>query len=137
MRSANITGSILIGLLILLPGIVSTHEANATDATTPGELRTYSTIHSIGVEWDIIGDANHNAVCKVQYQTTGGANAWKDAFALVRVHCFNAWGERKANRPYNMVAGSIFFLEPDTAYQVRLDLADPDGGADTQTVAIR
>ena len=124
-------------LLVLLLGPVSTHGADATDATVPGELRSYSTIHSIGVEWDITGDANHNAIFKVQYRARGPTEAWKDASRLLRVDCFNAWSERKADRPYNMVAGSIFFLEPDTAYQVRLDLSDSDGGSDTRTVSIR
>jgi hypothetical protein len=137
MNRTNLTNSLRIGLLILLLGIVTTNQAHAEDATTPGKLRTYSTMQSIGIEWDLTGDANHNAGCKVQYRPEGSGKAWRDALALLRSDCFNSWGERRADRPYNLLAGSIFFLQPDTAYQVRLELADPDGGKATQTVTIR
>ena len=36
----------------------------------------------------------------------------------------------------NMLAGSVLFLNPGTAYQVRLTFADPDGGSDQQTVTV-
>ena len=36
----------------------------------------------------------------------------------------------------NMLAGSILFLSPNAAYEVRLTLADPDGGAAAQTVTV-
>ena len=36
----------------------------------------------------------------------------------------------------NMLAGRILFLSPNTAYEIRLTFADPDGGATTQTVAV-
>ena len=42
------------------------------NALTPGELRSYSTLHSIGIEWDVAGDANHNASCPVQYRAQDG-----------------------------------------------------------------
>ena len=117
--SANSTSATLVGLLVLVMGILSTHDANAADATTSGELRTYSTINSIGVEWDITGDANHNAVVGVQYRA-GASAPWQDAFPLFRVD-FNG---------FNMLAGSIFFLAPGTAYDVKLDLTDADGGGE-------
>ena len=28
-----------------------------------------------------------------------------------------------------LFAGSIFFLQPDTAYELKLNLVDPDGGS--------
>ena len=39
----------------------------------------------------------------------------------------------------NMFAGSVLDLEPDTAYDVRLTLADPDGvsGETTRTLTVR
>ena len=103
---------------------------------TPGELRSYWTIHSIGFEWDIDGDANHNAACQVQYRAQG-TGAWKHALPLLRVDYFGWYAETKADRAYNMLAGSILFLEPGTAYEVKLDLADPDGGNATKTLLIR
>jgi hypothetical protein len=91
---------------------------------------SYSTIHSIGIEWGISGDANHNATVNVHYRVQG-TRAWKAALPLVRVD--NAYNG-------NGFAGSILFLHPDTTYKVRLELSDPDGGADGRrmlTVATR
>ena len=90
------------------------------DSTIPGTLVLYSTIHSIGVEWDITGDDNHNAVCSVQYRKQG-TSAYLDAHGLYRVDF----------ETYNMLAGSILFLEANTTYEVRLVLNDLDGGSIT------
>ncbi|HKT79630.1 MAG TPA: right-handed parallel beta-helix repeat-containing protein [Vicinamibacterales bacterium] len=92
--------------------------------TAPGAIRSYSTISSIGVEWDISGDADHDATAAVQYRQAG-TTAWKTALPLVRVD-YNA----------NMLAGSVLFLSPATSYEVRLSLSDPDGGGSTQTVTV-
>jgi hypothetical protein len=105
------------------------------DGATAGEIRSYSTIHSIGIEWDLEGDANHNASCKVQYRVRGQP-AWKEAMPLLRVDYSGWYAETKADRAYNMLAGSLLFLEPATPYEVRLDLADPEGGSTSRTVAI-
>ena len=55
-----------------------------------------------------------------------GTTAWRSALSLVRVDYNGS----------NMLAGSILFLSPNAAYEIRLTLADPDGGATTQTVAV-
>src|SRR5436190_9611589 len=67
------------------------NERSATDpakplpAATPGELKSYSTLHSLGFEWDLGGgDTNHNATCKVQYRRTD-ETAWHEALPLFRV----------------------------------------------------
>ncbi len=99
--------------------------AHRMPTVTPGELRSYATIHSIGIEWDITGDENHNAECSVQYRALGTTD-WQPALPLFRVD-FN--GE-------NMLAGSIFFLDAATSYEIRLTLSDPDGGSDTRTVTV-
>jgi len=129
----------LLALLTMLGGMVnisashngggqvpgsSAQSPGSLDAT-PGELRSYATIHSIGIEWDITGDDNHDAECQVQYRVQG-TSAWKQALPLFRVD-FNG---------SNMLAGSVFFLEPGVNYQVQLDLSDPDGGSDSQVVTI-
>ena len=97
----------------------------AQNGTTPGQVLTYSTIRSIGVEWDISGDANHNARVSVQYRVQG-TPAWSAALPLVRVD-YNG---------FNGLAGSVLFLDPDTTYEVKLDLLDPDGGAASRTVMV-
>lgn len=101
-----------------------------------GELRSYSTLHSIGIEWDLAGDANHDATCNVQYRAQGEAG-WKPALPLFRVDYHGWYDDRKADRAYNMFAGSILFLHPDTTYEVQLDLADPDGGSAAKVIAIK
>ena len=101
----------------------------ATDRlpVVPGALRRDATIHSIGVEWDLAGDANHNATCRVQFRRRGEAE-WTAALPLFRVDYAWHYGDRQADRPANMMAGSILFLQPGTEYEVRLELQDPDGG---------
>ena len=93
--------------------------------TTAGSLEKYSTINSIGFEWSISGDSNHNAVCLVQYRVNG-SSIWLDAQPLFRVDFQN----------YDMLAGSILFLQEDTEYQVKLELSDSDGGSQTRTEII-
>jgi hypothetical protein len=100
--------------------------ASAQIATTPSASRVYSTIYSIGVEWDVVGDTNHDAVAAVAYRVYG-TTAWTAALPLVRVDSTTGG---------NMLAGSILFLTPDTAYDVRLSLSDPDGGAETRIVNV-
>lgn len=119
--------------------------ANARTATDPlrphpatiaNELRTYSTLHSLGMEWDLTGDTNHNATCRVRYRRADQA-AWHDALPLFRVD-FGPWYYKNVgDRPYNMLAGSILFLRPGTEYVVQLELVDPDGGATQRELTLR
>ncbi len=90
-----------------------------------GQLRSYSTIRSIGLEWDITGDNNRNAVATVQHREQG-ASTWKQAMPLFRVD----------HEGFNMLAGSILFLNPGTTYEVQIDLTDPDGGYENQSITI-
>lgn len=96
------------------------------DALTPGTLRSYSTLHSIGVEWDVTGDADHDASANVQYRVRG-ASAWQSALPLVRVDYNGS----------NMLAGSVLFLQPNTDYDVSLALSDPDGGSEARQIIVR
>ena len=101
----------VIRTLILIP-VALTFGATtlyAQTSTTPSTLNTYSTVRSIGIEWVIVGDSNHNASVAVAYRVQGAAT-WSDALPLVRVDNANA----------NMLAGSILFLAPGTTYDVSL-----------------
>lgn len=113
----------LIG--VVLAALLQAGPAWAVNSTSPGDTSGYSTIRSIGVEWDIVGDDDHDATATVQYRPMG-AGTWQDGLDLVRVD----------HNGYNMLAGSIFFLNPDTMYDVRLTLTDPDGGSQTRTLNI-
>ncbi len=93
--------------------------------TTTGAFQKYSTVKSIGFEWNISGDTNHNAQCLVQYRING-TTTWFDAQPLFRVDF----------QSYNMLAGSILFLDENTEYEVKLDFSDPDGGSEIRTELI-
>src|SRR5439155_738715 len=89
----------------------------------------------------ISGDGNHNAIVRVEYRVLG-ASIWKEALPLIRVDAsgFSILPGINTVLPgFNGFAGSILFLDPDTAYEVKLDLSDPDGGLDSRilTVATR
>lgn len=106
----------------------------------PGEfIIDPPTLENLGFEWFIAGDANRNAVVDVAYRKQG-AKDWKPALPLLR-----AGGERITNRDQldvivpPMFAGSILDLEPDTAYEARFTMTDPDGvgGPATKTMTVR
>jgi len=81
--------------------------ANAQSSnTTPGLLQSYVTARSIGFEWEISGDSDHDAVVAVQYRAQG-ASGWKQALPLFRID-YNG---------FNMLAGSILFLDPGVTYE--------------------
>jgi hypothetical protein len=109
-----------------LGGIAGDVRAQSTEPVAAGALRSYSTIHSIGVEWDVVNDSDHDAAATVKYRVRG-ASAWKSALPLMRVD-FNG---------SNMLAGSLLFLTPDTEYTVQLSLSDPDGGPATREINVR
>jgi len=113
--------SILSILYILSIHLFSVVVVSAASDTIPAALRIYATIHSVGIEWDITGDDDHDAHCQVQYRKQG-TGTWKQAMPLFRID-FNG---------FNGFAGSILFLEPAGVYDVFLNLVDPDGGVENR-----
>ena len=115
----------------------------APSRVTAGELVIDPpTLINLGFEWVIEGDANRNASVAVSYRKAGEAS-WKQAMPLLRLQ-----GERVVQPNVfnltlpNMFAGSILDLEPDTAYEARFVMTDPDGIAGpaanaTKTVTVR
>ena len=59
-------------LFALLSAAAAT--VNAQTGTTPGQLSAYSTIYSIGLEWNIAGDTDHDARAEVWYRVAGGGD---------------------------------------------------------------
>ena len=111
----------------------------AADRTTAGEFVTEPpTLLSLGFEWYIDGDDNRNASVTVSYRRQGDRQ-WKDGLPLLRI------GNERINENAlryvtpNGFAGSIFELEPGTAYECRFVVADPDGvqGRAERTVTVR
>lgn len=84
------------------------------------------TLICLGFEWYIEGDENRNAAVMVQYREQG-ATAWRQGLPLLRI------GRERAGTPEwkfvteDMLAGSILDLKPDTEYEYRLELSDPEG----------
>jgi hypothetical protein len=117
-----ITRNIIFFLMLILSCFL---QATDTRAVTTGDFRSYSTIYSIGIEWDISGDADHNTACTVQYRIDG-QSSWKNGLPLYRVDFNGA----------DMMAGSILFLEPGTHYEVNLQLSDPDDSNESKTFFI-
>ena len=95
------------------------------------------TLISLGFEWYIDGDNNRNASIAVSYRQQG-TTEWKQAQPLFRLQ-----GERiKELAEFvsaNMFVGSIFDLQPNTQYECRFVLSDPDGvrGAKQKIVSVR
>ena len=52
---------------------------------TPGEVRSYSTLRSIGIEWDISGDPDLDTAVSVRFQREEESE-WHEAMPLVRTH---------------------------------------------------
>jgi hypothetical protein len=98
------------------------------------------TLICLGFEWEISGDDNRNATVAVEYRQSG-ANEWKQALPLLRIggeRVFRAAEHLDYTVP-DRFAGSILDLDPDTEYEVRLTMKDPDGvgGIAVQTARVR
>ena len=109
----------------------------AENGVRPGEFIVEPpTLICLGFEWAISGDDNRNATVDVSYRRAGDSQ-WRDALPLLRMG-----GEKIFRAPYTVperFAGSILDLDPDTAYEVRLTMKDPDGvsGQAVQLVKVR
>lgn len=136
-----------IGLVLLSAGLPATQGQRFPlpveidpDIVTPGEfLIEPPTLENLGFEWFIEGDANRDATVAVSYRGQGERD-WRSALPMLR-----AGGERIANGRQldvivpQMFAGSVLDLEPDTAYEIRFVMSDPDGvnGPTTRTMTVR
>jgi hypothetical protein len=129
--------------------------SSAQNNTTSDEFTVEpATLVSLGFEWRITGDDNRNAHVDVRFRKTGESR-WRDALPLMREQHeligdpppspASGRGGAAARYPLfkytapNMFAGSILNLEPDTEYECRFVLADPDGvtGPTEKTVTVR
>ena len=101
------------------------------NAVTPGKVRVDSTFHHVGVLWSIEGDDNLNSTFKIEYRLVSSGE-WKTGAFPMRAHPgIEIDGEELG---LNYWAGSAMFLEPGSRYEIKLTLADPDGGGTTQTI---
>lgn len=95
---------------------------------TPGEFVVeHPTLINLGFEWHIDGDANRNASVEVSFRKPG-ETTWKKGMPLLRLGGEQIYWRNIFNLVTpNMFAGSILDLEPDTAYEARFVMSDPDG----------
>jgi hypothetical protein len=138
MNRFNLRYFIVIAIISAFAFVFELNAENASRAIE-APFKEHPTLHCLGARWKIKGDANRNAVIEVRFRQTG-EEKWRMGFPLFR--CIpNASQGGKSTRlgvPGGwMFAGSIFDLEPDTNYEVRLNLKDPDGGGEEQVLTMK
>src|SRR5688572_5198734 len=127
-------------LLAVLP-FLTVVQLFAADAVTPGKFVVERpTMICLGFEWQIAGDDDRDSMVEVSYRKAG-ENQWKQGMPLFRMG-----GEKVFRKDLGldytvpeMFAGSILDLDPDTEYEARFEMRDPDGvsGAAVHTVKAR
>jgi hypothetical protein len=94
-----------------------------------------ATVHTIGLSLPVLaGDEDFDASVRVVYRRLDSPN-WKDALPLQRVRTDTlSWAVPSQFPIAEQFAGSIFHLSPDSSYEIRLTIEDPDGGTTTRRV---
>jgi hypothetical protein len=137
MISAKPCAQALLVLLFLASGA---HASNQSKPLADPVLEP-PTLHCLGTYWIVQGDDNKNAHLEVAYRPAG-SQLWRRGMDLFRVEK----GGNKLEKGESMVrvpadawlfAGSVVGLTPDTTYELRLTLADPDGGAAEKILTAR
>lgn len=125
----------------MILALLAVSTLSADDTTQAGRFHIeHPTLVNLGFEWAISGDANRNATVSVQFRKVG-ETMWRPALPLVRIGGENVF-RRRENLDYTVpdaFAGSILNLEPQTEYECRFEMQDPDGvtGDATQQVKVR
>ena len=96
------------------------------------------TICCLGFSVPVSGDDDYDAVATLEYRLLG-SSVWSNGLPLLRVRPDLTSGETPPSTyglpvPAAQFAGSVFELEPNTSYEVRIAVSDPDGGDRTQIV---
>jgi hypothetical protein len=118
----------IAAVLILIFGVVLAAQRAPANGVVAGELVVEpATLINLGFEWFIEGDANRNASVTVAFRKAGESD-WRTALPLLRIGGERIYAESRVDVVLPpMFAGSVLDLEPDTPYEVRLLLSDPDG----------
>ena len=142
--------------LILVATALLALPAQGQKTTAPGDFWIEPpTLVSLGFEWRITGDDNRNAKVEVTYRKRGDSE-WRNGLPLLRLQreqtheghpdAVQALKDVTKVTPTafaytapNMFAGSLLNLDPDTNYECRFRLSDPDGvkGQATKLVTVR
>ena len=119
--------------------VLSTPGAHAANDIQVGDVQTDPpTICCLGFSVPVTGDDNYDAAATIEYREAG-FTTWRPGLPLLRVRPDLTSEETPPGIyglpvPETQFAGSLFGLEPGTQYEVRITVADPDGGDRTQTV---
>ena len=115
--------------LFLILALLAPATASAQDVISIDEIRLdRATLHTIGIQMLISGDDDRDATVSVRVREPGGP--FRDAPPLFRVHPEDV----TAISVPQQLAGTIFDLEPGTAYEVQLHTVDPDGVDDLRLI---
>lgn len=116
---------VLAGITIALAG--PAFGQSPSNRVTPGELIIEPpTLQALGFEWSLQGDANRNASVTIEYREKG-TEVWRHGLPPMRLGSEEIKYNSYDVVPPPMFAGSVFDLEPDTVYELRLRMEDPDG----------
>ncbi len=107
---------VTIGLLALFASGL----AQAQNTSSLASVTTYGTFESGGVVAIVNGDANGNASAQLE-ERAPGASDYRVVHELLRVDATH-------------FVGSLFWLQPGSAYGVRVTLIDPDGVTGSATM---
>ena len=103
----------------------------AVDMVIPGAIRVDATPHHLGVVWSISGDDDRDSQLTLEFREAG-ASTWRPgAVAMPATPDLVVNGSLLGLHYW---AASALFLEPDTSYELRLTLSDPDGGGAIEVV---
>jgi hypothetical protein len=139
---------ILLGIFGFGAGTLFARYERDGDKVKPGKFVIEPpTLICLGFEWYIEGDDNHNATVEVWYRKKGHY-VWEEALPLLRIQNeeeINAFAPTKTTDDFwatpiygatnnridyvtpNLFAGSILDLEPNTEYECKFIMSDPDG----------
>jgi len=99
------------------------------------------TLHCLGAYWLVRGDDDKDAGIAVHYRKAG-SEPWRRGMDLFRVEKGGnrlPKGQSQVKIPSDgwLFAGSLVGLAPDTEYELRLTLSDPDGGSAERSLTAR
>lgn len=136
LRPAPILTLVLALLTVVNPSLAGNESYPVSDPVLDPP-----TLHCLGAYWIVRGDDNANASVAVGYRKAGETD-WRTGPPLFRVEKgahVSKEHEPSPDVPADawLFAGSVFRLTPGTDYELKLTLADPDGGAATHTLRAR
>jgi hypothetical protein len=103
------------------------------DAITPGTAQWESTLNSIGVYWPVTNDVNRNATLTLEYRLAG-STSWLPGAPAMRAYPTTIVDGTALG--LNHLAASAVLLRPDTSYELRATISDPDGGGSATTTTV-